>query len=57
MRILTTAGATVDGIHLSAAGQQLFCDFIRRETGGRSRSGSAGEYLKCERVEVITMPP
>lgn len=48
MRILTTAGATVDSIHLSSTGQQLFCEFIRREIGCRNQSGSAGEYLKCE---------
>jgi len=33
MRVLTTAGATVDGIHLSLAGQQRFCDLMQETTG------------------------
>lgn len=48
MRLLTTAGATVDSIHLSPAGQQMFYEFVRGETGCRNRSGVPGEYLKCE---------
>ncbi len=31
MRLLTTPGATVDGIHLSERGQALFCDFLQGE--------------------------
>lgn len=49
MQLLTTAGATVDSIHLSPAGQNLFCELIQDATGSTTREVSDVRYEKIER--------
>lgn len=49
MQLLTTAGATVDSIHLSPAGQNLFCELIQDATGCATRKVSSVRYEKIER--------
>lgn len=45
--ILTTGGATVDGIHLSDRGQAILCGWIRSLFGDQLKSGS-GSYHRHE---------
>jgi hypothetical protein len=48
MQLLTTAGATVDSIHLSMKGQKMLGELIRHETGMTATKAVAGRYVKCE---------
>jgi hypothetical protein len=50
--ILTTAGATVDGIHLSDLGQKLLCELMQSETGCQQQAATDGNYVKCIRPTV-----
>jgi acyl-CoA thioesterase-1 len=44
---LASPGGTVDGVHLSDAGQTRLAEMFGRALGGRS-SPTPGEYLRCE---------
>lgn len=49
MQILTTAGATVDSIHLSSRGQELFLQLVQPELRIEpSRASGSGTYLRCD---------
>jgi acyl-CoA thioesterase-1 len=49
MQLLTTSGATVDGIHLSSRGQELFCQMMQRVLLlTASDDMVAGQYEKLE---------
>jgi lysophospholipase L1-like esterase len=53
MAILTTSGATVDGIHLSPLGQERFCRLVMEALGVSARpTDSPGQYRKIERTFV-----
>jgi acyl-CoA thioesterase-1 len=49
MRLLTAKGATVDSIHLSPTGQELFCELIQNATGCVSREVENVRYKRIER--------